>query len=46
MTCIASFRLKDKIIIAGDKMGPSKFQKANALKIPIIDEYKFLQFII
>ena len=42
----SSISAKTTYVIAGDKMGPSKFQKANALKIPIIDEYKFLQFII
>jgi DNA ligase (NAD+) len=42
----SSISAKTSYVVAGDKMGPSKFQKANALKIPIISEQKFLQLII
>ena len=42
----SSISAKTSYVVAGDKMGPSKLQKANALGIPIIDEYKFLQMII
>ena len=42
----SSISSKTSYVVAGDKMGPSKLQKANDLGIPIIDEYKFLQMII
>lgn len=42
----SSISSKTSYVVAGDKMGPSKLQKANDLDIPIIDEYKFLQMII
>ena len=42
----SSISSKTSYVVAGDKMGPSKLQKADDLGIPIIDEYKFLQMII
>ena len=42
----SSISSKTSYVVAGDKMGPSKLQKANALNIPIIDEYKFKEMLI
>ncbi|NND52591.1 MAG: NAD-dependent DNA ligase LigA [Flavobacteriaceae bacterium] len=42
----SSISSKTSFVVAGDKMGPSKLQKANALGIPIIDEYKFKEMLI
>ena len=39
----SSISSKTSYIVAGDNMGPSKKQKAEQLKIPIINEYEFLQ---
>lgn len=39
----SSISSKTSFIVAGDNMGPSKKQKAEQLKIFIIDEYEFLQ---
>ncbi|MFL1012302.1 NAD-dependent DNA ligase LigA [Flavisericum labens] len=39
----SSISSKTSYIVAGDKMGPSKKQKAESLDIIIIDEYQFLQ---
>ena len=39
----SSISSKTSYIIAGDNMGPSKKQKAEQLKISIINEYEFLQ---
>jgi len=42
----SSISTKTSYVVAGDKMGPSKLEKANALNIPIISENEFLQLII
>ncbi|ALJ06607.1 DNA ligase [Pseudalgibacter alginicilyticus] len=42
----SSISSKTSFIIAGDKMGPSKKEKAEKLKINIIDEYEFLHRLI
>ena len=42
----SSISSKTGYLIAGDKMGPSKREKANSLNIPIISEKDFLQMII
>ncbi len=42
----SSISAKTSYLVAGDKMGPSKLQKANTLGIPIISEQEFLQKII
>ncbi|MFD0988999.1 NAD-dependent DNA ligase LigA [Mariniflexile jejuense] len=39
----SSISSKTSFIVAGDAMGPSKKQKAEALNISIISEYEFLQ---
>ncbi|GGK15178.1 DNA ligase [Yeosuana aromativorans] len=39
----SSISSKTSFIVAGDNMGPSKKQKAEQLKISIINEYEFLQ---
>ena len=39
----SSISSKTSFIVAGDAMGPSKKQKAEALNINIINEYEFLQ---
>jgi DNA ligase (NAD+) len=39
----SSISAKTSFIVAGDNMGPSKKQKAEELKIPLINEYNFLQ---
>jgi len=36
---------KTSFLVAGDKMGPSKQQKADSLEVPIISEQDFLQMI-
>jgi DNA ligase (NAD+) len=36
---------KTDYVIAGDKMGPAKLEKANQLKIPVISETDFIQLI-
>ncbi|WP_347922161.1 NAD-dependent DNA ligase LigA [Pontimicrobium sp. SW4] len=42
----SSISSKTTYLVAGDKMGPSKREKANSLNIPIINEKDFLQLII
>ncbi|MBT8264984.1 MAG: NAD-dependent DNA ligase LigA [Bacteroidia bacterium] len=42
----SSISSKTSYVVAGDKMGPSKLEKAKALNVPIIDESKFLEMII
>lgn len=37
----SSISSKTNYVVAGDNMGPSKLEKANQLKIPIINEYQF-----
>ncbi|NNL83322.1 MAG: NAD-dependent DNA ligase LigA, partial [Winogradskyella sp.] len=39
----SSISSKTNFLIAGDKMGPSKRQKAENLQIPIISEQAFLK---
>ncbi|WP_340198438.1 NAD-dependent DNA ligase LigA [Ascidiimonas sp. W6] len=41
----SSISSKTNYVIAGANMGPSKKEKADKLKIPIIDEYQFLDMI-
>jgi DNA ligase (NAD+) len=41
----SSISAKTNYVIAGDNMGPAKLEKANQLKIPIIDEDNFLKMI-
>ena len=41
----SSISAKTNYVIAGSNMGPAKLEKANQLKIEIIDEYKFQQMI-
>jgi len=38
----SSISSKTSVLVAGDKMGPSKRAKAEALNVPIIDERQFL----
>jgi DNA ligase (NAD+) len=42
---ISSISKKTDYVLAGDKMGPSKLQKAEDLGIPIISEEDFLGMI-
>ena len=39
----SSISSKTSFVVAGDKMGPSKKDKANKLGIPLINEVEFLQ---
>lgn len=41
----SSISAKTNYVIAGANMGPAKLEKANQLKIPIIDEYQFQKLI-
>lgn len=41
----SSISSKTNYVIAGANMGPSKLEKANQLKIPIIDEFEFKNMI-
>ncbi|MBC5834237.1 NAD-dependent DNA ligase LigA [Flavobacterium sp. F372] len=41
----SSISAKTNFVIAGAKMGPAKLEKANQLKIQIIDEYQFQKMI-
>jgi DNA ligase (NAD+) len=41
----SSISAKTNYVIAGDKMGPAKLEKANQLKIAIINEYQFQKMI-
>ena len=41
----SSISAKTNFVVAGDNMGPAKFDKANLLKVPIISEIEFLQMI-
>lgn len=41
----SSISAKTGFVIAGDKMGPSKLEKAQKLQIPILDEMSFLKMI-
>ena len=42
----SSISSKTSYLVAGDKMGPSKREKAENLHIPIINEMNFLQMLI
>jgi len=42
----SSISSKTTYLVAGDKMGPSKREKAQSLNIPIINEKEFLQLVI
>ena len=42
---VSSISAKTSFILAGDKMGPSKLQKAEKLGVPIVDEDTFLGMI-
>ena len=42
----SSISSKTTFLVAGDKMGPSKLEKANKLSIPIVNEKDFLQTVI
>ncbi|WP_438966535.1 NAD-dependent DNA ligase LigA [Flavobacterium sp.] len=42
----SSISSKTHYVVAGDNMGPSKLEKANQLKIPIITEYDFNTLIV
>jgi DNA ligase (NAD+) len=42
---VSSISKKTDYVLAGDKMGPSKLQKAEDLGIPIISEEDFLGMI-
>lgn len=42
---VGSISSKTSFILAGDSMGPSKLEKAQKLRIPILDEKAFLQLI-
>ena len=39
---VGSISSKTTLVLAGDKMGPSKLQKAEKLGIPLMDEAAFL----
>ncbi|OGS69892.1 MAG: DNA ligase (NAD(+)) LigA [Flavobacteria bacterium RIFCSPLOWO2_12_FULL_31_7] len=41
----SSISTKTNYVVAGANMGPAKLEKANQLKIPIIDEYQFQKLI-
>ena len=41
----SSISAKTNYVIAGATMGPAKLEKANQLKIPIIDEYQFQKMV-
>ncbi|WP_298367255.1 NAD-dependent DNA ligase LigA [uncultured Lutibacter sp.] len=41
----SSISKKTNFVIAGDNMGPSKFQKAESLQIPIISESDYLEML-
>ncbi|WP_396596023.1 NAD-dependent DNA ligase LigA [Dokdonia sp. R86516] len=42
----SSISSKTTYVVAGDKMGPSKLQKAESLSVPIISEEEFLNLVI
>jgi len=42
---ISSISKKTSYVVAGDKMGPSKLEKANKLGISIISEQDFLELL-
>lgn len=42
---VSSLSNKTSYMLAGEHVGPAKFQKAQQLDIPIIDELKFLEFL-
>lgn len=42
---VGSISSKTSFVLAGDKMGPSKLEKAQKLNIPIINEAEFLKMI-
>ena len=42
---VGSISGKTSFILAGDNMGPSKLQKAEKLRVPIVDEDTFLKMI-
>ena len=42
---VGSISKKTSFVLAGDNMGPSKLEKANELKIPIISEEDFLRML-
>ena len=42
----SSISAKTDYVVAGDNMGPAKFEKANQLKIPIISEDDFIKMIV
>lgn len=41
----SSISAKTGFVVAGDKMGPSKLEKAQKLQVPILDEMSFLKMI-
>ncbi len=43
---VSSISAKLSYLLAGDKMGPAKLQKANKLRIPVIDEEDFMNMLI
>ena len=40
-----SISKKTSFVLAGDNMGPSKYEKAQALGVPIINEDQFLEML-
>ncbi|WP_034057854.1 NAD-dependent DNA ligase LigA [Lacinutrix jangbogonensis] len=42
---VSSISSKTDFVVAGDKMGPSKKEKAEKLKIPLISEVQFLEML-
>ena len=42
---VGSISKKTDMVLAGENMGPAKFEKAKSLNIPIIDETTFLNMI-
>ncbi|MEZ4936922.1 MAG: NAD-dependent DNA ligase LigA [Crocinitomicaceae bacterium] len=42
---VGSISKKTSFVLAGENMGPSKYEKANELEIPIVNEAEFLKMI-